>query len=374
MNRHNNKKKSLSKKLILLNIILLFVIAFIYSKLVPDYKKNNISSQNIPNTKLLKGFTFEWQTMNNCGPASLAMLFSYWDSNNDINQKELAEHLKKNSPNAPVSIYRLKDVAELYGYKVEIRTDNNPEILELFIANGIPLLIAGWVIDNAGNEFGHISLIAGYNRNTRKLIFMDPLYGPKIEIDYERFNASWNVFINVVVVIVPDDKTHIVENIFGKDYSFNNSINSSLLKIKEKLKFAAENPGYKHPYSSFYSNSKHYNAFAWNAIGVCYVIKKDYKDAVIAFEKARENNLPLRLWHYNSFLFEAYYYTQNYSELLKIINNGLSKYHPTENFFYWKGMAEKSLGLLTDAIYSFRKALYYRPEWELPETELKLLE
>jgi hypothetical protein len=76
------------------------------SKIIPSPTKATVVSPTpLPQNVFLKGIQHEYQTWNNCGPATLAMALSYWGWDGD--QRPIAAFTKPNPRDNNVMPYSI---------------------------------------------------------------------------------------------------------------------------------------------------------------------------------------------------------------------------------------------------------------------------
>jgi hypothetical protein len=100
-----------------------------------------------------------YQTFNNCGPATLSMILSFY--NISKTQKELAEemrpyqHPKGDNDDKTIFPSEFVEWAGKFGLKALHRPSGSIELLKLFTTNGIPVVIKTWLKPN--EDIGHYS-------------------------------------------------------------------------------------------------------------------------------------------------------------------------------------------------------------------------
>lgn len=109
----------------------------------------------IPQSINLAGFRHEYQTWNNCGPATLSMALSYWGWEGD--QRPIAAFTKPNSRDKNVMPYEMTAyVEEETDLEIVYRVGGDVDLLKRFLASKLPVIIEkdsrdptsmdGWVI------------------------------------------------------------------------------------------------------------------------------------------------------------------------------------------------------------------------------------
>ena len=126
----------------------------------------------IPSTYIIPFKKHVVQTFNNCGPASLSMLLSYYDI--EKNQQELGQKLRPWQNPAGINddknvfLSELERTASEYGLLSYHRRDGELQLLKALIANNIPVLVRTYLHPN--EDIGHFRIIRGYNDNTQIII------------------------------------------------------------------------------------------------------------------------------------------------------------------------------------------------------------
>ena len=96
------------------------------------------------NQTLLAGTKIAYQTFNNCGPANLSMILSFYGISKT--QKELGEQLRPyqhpvgDNDDKTVSPQEFVKAVEGFGLKALYRPNGSIDLLKLFLSNNIPLL------------------------------------------------------------------------------------------------------------------------------------------------------------------------------------------------------------------------------------------
>ena len=129
----------------------------------------------LPEAILLEPMNYQWQTLNNCGPASLAILLGYYDhwvtqhETSTLHPCDLAEYLSQ--------------------YQLMARTYPAPsrDAVRLLLANHIPVIVGQRL--SSGRDIGHFRVIRGYDDISREFIVDDPLrsIGPDFHMTYGTF-------------------------------------------------------------------------------------------------------------------------------------------------------------------------------------------
>ena len=179
----------------------------------------------LPEAVELKGIRYEYQQFNNCGPANLAMLLSYWGWEGD--QRDTRAFLR---PNPDVDDKNVNP-SEMIAY-VETKTNlkaisrvaGDVELLKQFIAAGFPVLIEKGHDPSNDWWMGHYALLNAYNDKKEKFYSQDSLIMPDLPVPYEDLaSGDWRDFNYVYLVVYPPDKESEILRILGKqaDITYN---------------------------------------------------------------------------------------------------------------------------------------------------------
>ncbi|MEK6717643.1 MAG: C39 family peptidase, partial [candidate division NC10 bacterium] len=93
--------------------------------------------------------------------------------------------------------------------------NGSTDTLQRLIANGIPVLVAGWL--KADEDIGHYRLVKGYDRTAGVLIVNDSYLGPDLRFPLAYFDALWWPFNRVYVPIYRPQQEEVVRAIVGGD-------------------------------------------------------------------------------------------------------------------------------------------------------------
>ena len=133
----------------------------------------------LPEAVLLEPTDFQWQSFNNCGPASLATVLAYYD--HWITQEKVNEQVDPGP-----SACDIRDYVAQYGLMARAyEFSSSVEPVRRLLANHIPV-IAGQRLSRQ-RDIGHYRVIRGYDDGQREFITDDPLLGPDYRIVYKTF-------------------------------------------------------------------------------------------------------------------------------------------------------------------------------------------
>jgi len=289
----------------------------------------------------LSGFKHQWQTWNNCGPATITMNTSYFGR--PETQVEAAQFLKPNRDDKNVSPDQLAAYARTTGMEAIVRQGGSVDQLKLFLSNNLPVLAETWLIHD-GDGLGHYRLITGYDDATGQFSTLDSLNGPDFKVSYEQFDADWRVFNRLYLIVYPPERAETVSAIIGAD------IDDRIMyeRILTKAKAEAE--------------AKPNDAIAYFNQGEVLTHLGRFQEAVIAFDKARQLGLHWRRLWYQFTPFEAYYAVGRYQDVLDLTAATIKGSGGLEEAYYYRGLALQATGQ-PGAEQEFQAALDYNPNF-----------
>ena len=320
----------------------------------------------IPQYIKLAGFKHEYQTWNNCGPATLAMALSYWDWEGD--QRPIAAFAKPNSRDKNVMPYELTAfVEEKTEFKVLSRVGGDLELLKRLIASELPVIVEkGFEGPDFEGWMGHYALVTGYNDSDQRFTLQDSYYGPDQTMEYQALESYWRAFNFTYLVVYPADRSEEVLAILGPDADEESNYRYAAQKASDEI----------------YQLSGRDQYFAWFNRGTNLVRLQDYAGAAAAYDEAfalyptiPAKERPWRMIWYQTGPYWAYYYTGRYQDAINLATTTLDAMSEPvlEESYYWRALAREALGDSKEAIKDLRSSLEYHPGFEPSLTQLEQL-
>lgn len=140
----------------------------------------------------------QWQTFNNCGPASIAILLAYYDH-------WITQYTVNQQVDPGPSPCQIKDYFPQYGLMARAyHCPPSVEPVRRLLGNGIPV-IANQVLSTTSG-IGHYRVIYGYNDDEQVFLSDDPLLGESWRLTYTEFRRLSNGGGFIAVYPPEDDK------------------------------------------------------------------------------------------------------------------------------------------------------------------------
>ncbi len=302
----------------------------------------------------LAGFTYARQTLNNCGPATLAMNLSYYGVTQD--QHTIAQTLRQTLNNQNVRPDELAGYALTQGYQATLRVNGNADQLRLLLNNNIPVVIETWESDDLSNlddGFAHFRLVTGYDDVRQAWIVYDSYIARNLVntqgayagmyVAYAQADQLWRIMNRKYVVIYPEAKAALVERLLA-----------GVLDDQTMWKNATD-------HAQMELDQQPNNRFAWFNLGSCLCGAGQPTAAVAAFRQAQTLGLPTRMFWYQYEPLEAYYAASYHTELVALIDADLTATTGIKEFYYWKALALVALGNQAQARQAIQQALAIKP-------------
>jgi tetratricopeptide (TPR) repeat protein len=324
---------------------------------------------SIPERFELSGIRHEYQKFNNCAPANLSMVLSYWGWSGD--QFETRAYLRPNFEvdDKNVNPFEIVDFVEKYTeFDALWRIGGDLGLLKRLVAAGFPVLIEKGLDPHDDAWLGHYQTVSGYNDSTSQFLVYDSYEGPPeaYTVPYDFVAQFWRHFNFVYVVVFPSERAAEVHSILG-------SHSDPQKNFQLAADLALQEIGNLNGREQF---------FAWFNLGGNLVYLQDYATAAQAYDSAftiyaalPQDERPWRLLWYLDGAYAAYYHTGRYQDVINLAHTALVNVdHPVlEETYYWRGMAKEALGDRAGAIEDLQRAYTLNPNSTPAGEELERL-
>jgi tetratricopeptide (TPR) repeat protein len=302
----------------------------------------------------LTGFEHEWQTWNNCGPATVSMNLSYYGHGDT--QVEAAQFLKPNQDDKNISPDELVAYVRSLGFEGVVGQGGNVDLLKHLLSNNLPVIVEAWTEPEDNGGMGHYLLLTGYDETESQFLTQDSLHGANVMVPMAEFDRFWRVFNRTYVVVFPPDRVSLVYAILGPS--------GDKIRMHEQTLLTAQAEAQTNPD----------DAFAWFNVGTSYARLGEPALAASAFDEARRLGLPYRLLWYQFDIFESYLAMQRYQEVIELTTATLKATGGLEELYYYRGLAREAMNQPQAAAQDFQAALAYNPNFDLATKALVDLE
>lgn len=298
-----------------------------------------------------------FQTFNNCGPATLSMIFYYFGQ--QIDQFELGNQMRPyqipsgDNDDKSVNMDEFVLWSEKYGMKGIYRVDGDITLMKTFLTNDIPVIVRTHL--NTEEDIGHYRILKGYD-DINKTLFQDDSYqGKDLSYSYDGFNTIWAPFNYEYVVVYKPEQEELVKAILGEEIDPQVAYKNALVRAQKEV---SQNPNVIYPYLNIAQSQYHLG---------------NYQEAASAYEKV-EYQLPSRtLWY----ILEPYLIYQklgNYEKVFAMIDGVLNNANRAYSELYQiRGEIYLSQGDKEAARREFEQAVFYNKNYEPAQKSLQTL-
>jgi len=297
----------------------------------------------LPTAKLLLNDYQIFETWNNCGPASLSMVLSYFGI--QASQATLGQDLRPyqnpqgDNDDKDVTMDELANEARRFGLPAYHRPSGTIQLLKRFIASGLPV-IADTLLAKGG-DIGHFRVVKGYDDARQTLIQDDSMQGHNVRFSYADFNDMWTTYNDEYLVLAPKNARRRVEAILDADLSVNHAWREAVAMDGAAL---VKSPA---------DVTSRLNL----SVALYYVGR--YQLAVAAFEQV-QSRLPARTLWYQIEPIEAYYKLGRYQKVLALTDAILtSGDRAFSELYILRGRIAQRKGHIQAARAEFQRAVYY---------------
>jgi len=312
---------------------------------------------SIPGKTRLSGFRHEYQGLNNCGPATLAIALSFWGWKGD--QYDIAPVVKPNPRDKNVMSDELADyVKNQTDLNVIVRVGGELDFLKRFIAAGYPVIVEkGFESPQFDGWMGHYELITGFADGVTRFTAQDSYMGSDLQVSYETMESNWRAFNFTYLVIFPAERESEVATLLGSQVDKAYNVQFASQKASDEISTLTGRDLY----------------FAWFNRGSSLVAMQDYDGAADAFDQAfavypsiPQKSRPWRMLWYQTGPYQAYYYTGRYQDVIDLATETLNTMSEPvlEENYYWRALAKESLGDKKGALDDLQSSLKYHPGFE----------
>jgi len=312
----------------------------------------------IPASAALDGIRHEYQKFNNCAPASLSMVLSYWGWTGDQIQTRAYLRPSFETDDKNVNAFEIVDFVETNTkFDAVWRVGGNLETLKRLLAAGFPVLIEKGLDPHDDAWMGHYQIISGYNDAAGQFRVYDSYEGPPEDygVPYETIGQFWRHFNFTYVVIFPPERLAEVQSILGPSSDPQANFQAAAeLALTEATSLTGRE-----------------QFFAWYNRGTNLVYLQDYAGAAQAYDNAFAiyaalpvEERPWRILWYQDGPYAAYYHTGRYQDVLNLASTALVTVDKPvlEETYYWRGLAKAALGDQAGAVEDLNRAFTLNPK------------
>jgi hypothetical protein len=209
-----------------------------------------------------------WQSLNNCGPASVVMALSTLGV--DVTQEFARVPLRGTNILSGMGPQKVDGwVNSNFGLRSVWRNNGTNDLLRRLVANGFAPMVTQWMQDPSISRIAHWRVVRGYDDAKSTFYVNDPMLGNMVPLSYTWFQNNWQSFSYRYMVIYDPKDEAMLKAIVGDDW----------IDAKMRKNF------YERTKADAYSQE---TSAAWLAYGEAAYGYGLFREAVTAFERGME--------------------------------------------------------------------------------------
>jgi tetratricopeptide (TPR) repeat protein len=240
------------------------------------------------------------------------------------------------------------------------RVGGDLNTLKALIAYKFPVIIERGAMFEAYDWVGHYQLLVAYDDNQRNFYAFDTFMGTGaaelgVVESYQSLDADWRAFNRTYIVIYNPADESILQTLLGERWNEQESAQIAFDVAQSEAR------------------ANRQDGFAWFNMGSSLTVLGRYSEAARAFDQARQRELPWRMLWYQFGMFEAYYQTQRYDDVLSLAQSNLTTSAELEESYYWIGRVYEAQGDTAKAASEYQRALNFNSTFQAAREALDSL-
>jgi tetratricopeptide (TPR) repeat protein len=187
------------------------------------------------------------------------------------------QHPKGDNDDKTVFYEEFVTMIEKFGLKSLVRPAGSLDLLKLFVANGVPVVVKTRL--KPKEDSAHYRIIRGFEENAKILIVDDSYFGGNRRIPYFELMEMWQPFGYHYLPVYPEEKEPIVKAILGQNLDEKFAWGQARDRALEESQLDPESV---HPIFN---------------LSVAYYHLGDYQRSVAEFEKIESRLTKRALWY-----------------------------------------------------------------------------
>ena len=159
-----------------------------------------------------------WQSLNNCGPASVVMALSTFGI--DVSQESARVPLRGTNILSGMGPQKVDGwVNANFGLRSVWRNNGTNDLVRRLVANGFAPMVTQWMQDPSISRIAHWRVVRGYDDAVNTFYVNDPMLGNMVPLSYQWFQNNWQSFSYRYMVIYDPKDEALLKTIIGDDWN-----------------------------------------------------------------------------------------------------------------------------------------------------------
>jgi predicted double-glycine peptidase len=175
------------------------------------------------------------QTWNNCGPASIAEVLSYWGIYKT--QGEIQAVLRVDGPSRGMMSYGVPAYARSLGMRALVGVGGTEALIKALISNNLPVIVSQEV--SVSDHIGHYRPIESYDDRRGIFVSSDPYLGQGTAISYVDFRQIWQRSGEGFIVLYPPSRqAKLAAVLAAAGWNKTRAYQADLVRLQKRRYFA----------------------------------------------------------------------------------------------------------------------------------------
>src|SRR5438067_4508926 len=159
-----------------------------------------------------------WQSLNNCGPASVVMALSTFGV--DVSQESARVPLRGTNILSGMGPQKVDGwVSANFGLRSMWRNNGTNDLVRRLVANGFAPMVTQWMQDPSISRIAHWRVVRGYDDALSTFYVNDPMPGNLVPPSYQWFQNNWQSFSYRYMFIYDPKDEALLKTIIGDDWN-----------------------------------------------------------------------------------------------------------------------------------------------------------
>jgi hypothetical protein len=177
-----------------------------------------VEPQAAPSRAVIDDMKHVWQSLNNCGPASVVMSLSALGI--DVSQETARLPLRGANILSGMGPQKVDGwVNENFGLRSMWRNNGTNDMLRRLVANGFSPMVTQWMQDPWVSRIAHWRVVRGYDDALQTFYVNDPMLGNMVPLSFQWFQNNWQPFSYRYMVIYHPKDEALLKAIVGDDWN-----------------------------------------------------------------------------------------------------------------------------------------------------------
>ena len=181
------------------------------------------------------------QTLNNCGPASIAEVLAYWGIWRTQGQVQAV--LRVDGLERGMAPYGVPSYARTLGLRALVGVGGTEALIKALVSNGFPVIVSQLV--SVADPIGHYRPIEAYDDRQGVFVSSDPYLGPSHAISYADFARIWTQRGEGFMVLYPASRQALLSAVLAAaGWAKTRAYQADLARLQARLRRGEPSQGF----------------------------------------------------------------------------------------------------------------------------------